>query len=121
MPRQSKEPWVSVKITISLKNPPKDYMGWKSQTVSIGQDEPVNLISILFGAVKEIAEWYANYMMKASTIKIETVNQAISEAAVRLALLKFKTEKVHIDRLGNEVNEPNETSESNKSSESKVN
>ncbi len=101
MPSHAKPPWVSVKITISLKNPPQNYIGWKSQTVSIGQDEPADLVSILFGAVREISEWYANFMVKVAKIKIEEINQAIVNTAVRMSILKFKFEKIN-DTAGDE-------------------
>jgi hypothetical protein len=66
MPRtlEPKKPYVSVSVTVSLKNKPKDYAGWTSRTFRVGLDEDVLLWHLIAGTVGGITEFYRDAMNK---------------------------------------------------------
>jgi hypothetical protein len=83
---KNKEPWVSVKITVTLKNKPKNYAGFTSKTFACAADEPAPLSILFLGAAVEIVKFCGD----TTNITIEELNNQIKMAAARLLNFNFK-------------------------------
>lgn len=84
-----KEPWVSSKITCKLKNKPKHYTGFTSQTFDIVSDKPVPLSAIIVGFTIGLSE----FCCKTPDINAEEIKEQLNTAAAYILNLEVHVHK----------------------------
>jgi hypothetical protein len=91
MPRKSqpKKPYVSVRLTPSLKNVPQGFIGSTSSTLLVGVNADAELWHLLVGSCQAIADFY----VQGVTISRDDFQAQVKKAASFLVNLDLLEEK----------------------------
>ena len=86
---KTKEPWVSLNFTCKLKNKPKNYIGFTSETYEIASDKPIPLAAMITNVAVRLSEFHC----LTTDISIEQIKEQLKTAASYILNLEVYTKE----------------------------